>query len=176
MTEGSSDHDVTVTSDRTFEVRWRPFDDDDPAAEYARRFRNKAEADLFAKQIKEVKTRAEQDGHITIPEDVPLNHPLAFDWLTGQLSDVLEFIHPDHVFTLILPRQEGTHEVPLNGSIEWEAQTREDHEREMAKLHERWMELGRRHPEILGDDGEVDFGRRDEVDAAIAAEPDLFGK
>ena len=165
-------HEIALKSGKTYEVRWRSFDD--LAQQQARRFRRKKDAERFERRIKDIKTKQREDGYVTIPAAFEADHPLAFEWLTGSLSDVLEQIYPDHVFTITTPAEDGRHELPLNGSIEWTAQRRKDAERELAEMNERWAELGRRHPEIVDAEGEIDFALEDTIKAAIAVEPDLF--
>jgi hypothetical protein len=164
-------HKINLKSGVSYEVRWRDFDDED--INRARRFRTKREAEKFERHVKDVKAKARAEGVISIPGGFDPSHPLAEAQLIGMLDDLLTALHPDHVFTITTNDAMGLSELSLNGSIEWEAQTREDAEREDAERTARFAELAGRHPEIVGDDGEIDYDS-DALDAAMDAEPDLF--
>lgn len=158
-----------------FEVRWADFFL--PEHENFRRFRDKASAEAFDRRVEAewAKVRA-NDGAISVPViEFDPGHPLAVEAVMDCVSELLEHVYPDHSFTLMPPGRHGD-ELPLESGFGWEGETREEHERETADLRARFEELGRRHPELLGEDGEIDYGREVALHAAMDAEPDLFAR
>jgi hypothetical protein len=84
-------------------------------------------------------------------------------------------LHPRYRFVITVHDADGETELPLNGTISWVAQTEADFRAEVDDRTRRFAELARTHPEIVGDDGEIDYSNEAALDAAMNAEPDLFG-
>jgi hypothetical protein len=153
-------------------VRYR----DEDSINRSRTFRRKADAEQFDRQVKKLKVEVREHGYITIPSGFDPDHPLAESMLIGQLDDLLSALHPGYRFTITTHDADGETELPLNGSITWQAQTEVDFRAETADQNRRFSELARRHPEIMGDDGEIDYDNVAALRAAMDAEPDLFGR
>jgi hypothetical protein len=96
--------------------------------------------------------------------------------LIGQLDNLLTALHPGYRFTITTHDADGETELPLNGSITWQAQTEADFQAETSDRNRRFNELARRHPEIMGDDGEIDYDNVAALRTAMDAEPDHFGR
>jgi hypothetical protein len=140
----------------------------------SRTFRRKVDAKRFDRRIKQLKAEIRERGYITLPEEFDADHPLAESVLTCQLDELLTALHPGYRFTITVEDTLGEAELPLDGSITWRAQTEADFEAETADRTRRYDELARRHPEIVDNNGEIDFGNVHAVRAAQDAERDLF--
>jgi hypothetical protein len=165
---------MSVHSEGTGKHRVRYRDEDD--INRSRTFRRKADAERFDRRVKKLKAEAREQGHLTIPPGFDPDHPLAESMLIGHLDDLLAALHPGYRFTIITHDADSETELPLNGSITWQAQTEADFRAETADRSRRFNELARRHPKITGDDGEIDYDNVAALRAAMDAEPDLFGR
>jgi hypothetical protein len=146
---------------------------DEFGVDRSRVFRRKRDAEVFNRATEQIRAEEREEGHSTQPETFDVNHPEAHWVVVHQLEELLSAIYPDHRFTMSLDDDEAE-QLPLNGSVSWEAQSKADEELERRNRARRFKELGKRHPEILGSQGEIDFDREDAIAAAIKAEPDLF--
>jgi hypothetical protein len=152
-------------------VRWR----DDLGSNRSRTFRRKQDAERFDRKVKRMKDEEREKGHYTLPATFDPQHPEAPWLIVGDLGQLLDEIYPDHTFTISID-DETDQQLPLNGSISWEAESKADAALKSEDFRRRLRELGERHPELLDANGEVDLAAKQEaVYAAMDKESDLFG-
>ena len=152
-------------------MRWR----DDLGSNRSRTFRRKQDAERFDHKVKKLKAEEREKGYHSLPETFDSQHPEAVWMIVAELDQLLSEIYPDHGFTISVD-DETDQQLPLNGAISWEAESRADEAIKREDFDRRLRELGERHPELLDEGGQVDLaGKQEAVHAAMDAEPELFG-
>ena len=143
---------------------------DEFGVDRSRVFRRKRDAEAFNREAEQISA---EGGDSARPDTFDINHPEAHWVVIEQLEELLSAIYPDHRFTMVLD-DDGAEQLPLNGSVSWEAKSRADEELERRDRDRRFRELGQRHPEILSADGSIDFDRDEAISKAMEEETDLF--